>query len=92
MKNREHDVVDPISCDNIKIAENWVTENELGSEDFGSSDWMTVYPPLGNIMLLGPQIDDVDALGAGNHQYCRLEFYLVTKSSFINLIISTCRV
>ncbi|KAA8539485.1 hypothetical protein F0562_026177 [Nyssa sinensis] len=68
-KNKEQDAVDPISYDNIDIVEDWVTEKELCSEDFGSSDWMTVDPPLGNPMILGPSIDDAEELGAGFDDY-----------------------
>lgn len=41
-------------------------EKELCSEGSENTEWMAVDPPLGNLMLLGPQIDDVEALGAGN--------------------------
>uniref|UniRef100_A0A5B7C0P4 BED-type domain-containing protein n=1 Tax=Davidia involucrata TaxID=16924 RepID=A0A5B7C0P4_DAVIN len=68
-KNKEQDAVDPISYENIDIVEDWVTEKELCSDDFGSSDWMTVDPPLGNTMILGPSTDDVEDLGAGFDDY-----------------------
>lgn len=63
--NKEKDFMDPIAYNNINVVEDWVTEKEICAEDVGSSDWMTVDPPLGNIMLLGPQDDDVEALGTG---------------------------
>lgn len=64
-KDREQDAVDPISCENMGVVGDWVMEKEGCSEDFGSSDWMTVDPPMGNTMLLGPSTDDVQDLGAG---------------------------
>ncbi|KAI8029584.1 AUGMIN subunit 1 [Camellia lanceoleosa] len=64
-QNKEQDSVDPISFENIGIVGDWVMEKEGCSEDFGSIDWMTVDPPLGNAMLLGPSTDDVEDLGTG---------------------------
>ncbi|CAI9273593.1 unnamed protein product [Lactuca saligna] len=64
--NKEEDNPDPISYDNMKYVEGWVTEREMNTDDIGRSDWMTVDPPLGNIMVLGPpQVDDFEALGEG---------------------------
>lgn len=63
--NKEQDNPDPISYDNIKSVEAWVTEREIQADDVGRSDWMTVEPPLGNVMDLGPQVDDIEALGEG---------------------------
>lgn len=43
-----------------------MNEREMNTDDIGRSDWMTVDPPLGNIMVLGPpQVDDFEALGEG---------------------------
>lgn len=64
-RNKEQDLVDPISHENISIVEDWVMGKPLCSEDLESSDWMTVDPPSGNTMLLGTPIDDFEALGAG---------------------------
>lgn len=63
--NKEQDNPDPISYDNINSVEPWVTEREIQTDDIGRSDWMAVDPPLGNLMVLGPQVDDVEALGEG---------------------------
>ncbi|KAL4576287.1 hypothetical protein LXL04_012379 [Taraxacum kok-saghyz] len=64
--NKEEDNnPDPISYENIKSVEAWVTESEMNMDDVGRSDWMTVDPPLGNITVLGPQVDDFEALGEG---------------------------
>ena len=71
--NKEQDNSDPISYDNINSVEPWVTEREIQTDDVGRSDWMTVDPPLGNLMVLGPQVDDVEALGEGI-----FNFYLIT--------------
>nr|GEW08145.1 putative hAT transposon superfamily [Tanacetum cinerariifolium] len=65
LMNKEQDNPDPISYDNIKSVEAWVTEREILADDVGRSDWMTVEPPLGNVMVLGPQVDDFEALGEG---------------------------
>ncbi|PWA61298.1 hAT transposon superfamily [Artemisia annua] len=59
LMNKEQDNPDPFSYDNIKSVEAWVTEREIHADDVGSSDWMTVEPPL------GPQVDDIEALGEG---------------------------
>ncbi|CAI9092499.1 OLC1v1027754C1 [Oldenlandia corymbosa var. corymbosa] len=67
--NKEQDILDPISHEHISLAEDWVIGKPLCPEDMESSDWMTVDPPLGNIMLLGLPIDDVDALGTGFDDY-----------------------
>ncbi|KAF7131675.1 hypothetical protein RHSIM_Rhsim09G0005600 [Rhododendron simsii] len=64
-KDREQDAVDPISFENMGIVGDWVMVKEGCSEDFGSSNWMTEDPPMGNTMLLGPSTDDVEDLGAG---------------------------
>nr|XP_043618511.1 uncharacterized protein LOC122590246 [Erigeron canadensis]XP_043618512.1 uncharacterized protein LOC122590246 [Erigeron canadensis] len=63
--NKEQDSSDPISYDNIHSVEAWVTEKEIHADDISRSDWMTVDPPLGNVSVLGPQVDDIEALGEG---------------------------
>lgn len=63
--NKDQDNPDPISYDNINFVEAWVTEREVNTDDIGRSDWMTVDPPLGNITVLEPQVDDFEALGEG---------------------------
>ncbi|XP_059628104.1 uncharacterized protein LOC132270906 [Cornus florida] len=68
-KYKEQDAMDPISYDNIAIVEDWVSERELCLEEFGSPDWMAVDPPLGNPMVLVPQTDDAEDLGAGFDDY-----------------------
>lgn len=68
--------MDPISFENMGIVGDWVMVKEGCSEDFGSSNWMTVDPPMGNTMLLGPSTDDVEDLGAGNDS--RLQLHLIS--------------
>ncbi|GFZ14934.1 HAT transposon superfamily [Actinidia rufa] len=68
-KDKEQDAADPISFENVGIVGDWVIEKEGCLEDFGSSDWMSVDPPLGNTTLLGPTTDDVEDLGAGFGDY-----------------------
>ncbi|XP_021990013.1 uncharacterized protein LOC110886509 isoform X1 [Helianthus annuus] len=63
--NKEQETPDPISYDNINFAEAWVTEKEIHADEIGRSDWMTVDPPLGNVMILGPEVDDIETLGEG---------------------------
>ncbi|KAK4436611.1 hypothetical protein Salat_0824800 [Sesamum alatum] len=63
--NKQQEAVDPISYEHIDIVDDWVMETELCSDGSGNTEWMAVDPPLGNVMLLGPQIDDIEALGAG---------------------------
>lgn len=67
--NKEHENLDPISHDNISSVEAWVTEKEIHSDEIDRSDWMTVDPPIGNVMVLGPEIDDIEALGEGRFYY-----------------------
>ncbi|KAG8390833.1 hypothetical protein BUALT_Bualt01G0124600 [Buddleja alternifolia] len=68
--SKQQEVVDPISFEHIDVFEDWVVDKELSSEEgSGNVDWMAVDPPLGNTMLLGQQIDDVEALGAGFDDY-----------------------
>ncbi|XP_059297402.1 uncharacterized protein LOC132050255 isoform X1 [Lycium ferocissimum] len=64
-KNVEPDSMDSISYDKMELVHDWVSRRELSSEDMESSDWMTVDPPSGSIVPLGPLIDDIEALGAG---------------------------
>ncbi|PSR93126.1 Spore coat protein like [Actinidia chinensis var. chinensis] len=68
-KDKEQDAADPISFENVGIVGDWVIEKEGCLEDFGSPDWMSVDPPLGNTTLLGPTTDDVEDLGAGFGDY-----------------------
>ncbi|KAH6769196.1 hypothetical protein C2S51_014532 [Perilla frutescens var. frutescens] len=63
--DRLHEVVDTISYEHIDLVEDWVMEKEFCSEDAAKKGWMDVDPPIGNAVHLGPQIDDVQALGAG---------------------------
>ncbi|KAK1409447.1 hypothetical protein QVD17_35973 [Tagetes erecta] len=63
--NKEHENLDPISYDNIRSVEAWVTEKEIHSNEIDRSDWMTVDPPIGNVVILGPEVDDIEALGEG---------------------------
>lgn len=60
------DCMDSISYDKMELVHDWVSRRELSSEDMESSDWMTVDPPSGSIAPLGPLVDDIEALGAGN--------------------------
>ncbi|CAH9103901.1 unnamed protein product [Cuscuta epithymum] len=68
-KDREDVSVDPISYENIPFVKDWVSEREICSDEPASSDWMAVDLPLSNAMLLSPQVDDFEALGAGFGDY-----------------------
>ncbi|GFP86370.1 hypothetical protein PHJA_000780800 [Phtheirospermum japonicum] len=76
--SKQEEVVDPISYDHISLVEDWVMEKEVCSGGSENTEWMAVDPPLGNLMLLGPQIDDVEALGAGFDDY---EIFVGVKDS-----------
>ncbi|GER36693.1 hAT transposon superfamily [Striga asiatica] len=69
--NKLPKAVDPISYEHINLVEDWVVDNnkDLCSEGSENTEWMAVDPPLGNVMSLGPQTDDVEALGAGFDDY-----------------------
>lgn len=56
---------DPIAYENINVVGDWVMEKDLCSEISGNPDWTAVDPPLGDVALLGPSVDDIEALGAG---------------------------
>ncbi|XP_076954720.1 uncharacterized protein LOC143629296 isoform X1 [Bidens hawaiensis] len=71
--NKEHESPDPISYDAINSVDAWVTEKKIHSNEIDRSDWMTVDPPLGNVMILGPEVDDIEALGEGFHDHEILE-------------------
>jgi hypothetical protein len=73
--NKEQVIVDPISYESADVARDWVMGKPLCSEDLETSDWMTVDPPIGNTMLLGMPIDDVEALGAGNWRHASKSLY-----------------
>lgn len=62
---QQQEGVDTISYEYIDLVEDWVMEKEFSSEDPAKKGWMDIDPPLGNAVHLGPQIDDVQALGAG---------------------------
>lgn len=62
--NRERDMNDPISCD-IDVVKDWIIEKEVSLEEFVSSDWMTIEPPLGNTAIFQPSLDDVEDLETG---------------------------
>ncbi|GAV79673.1 zf-BED domain-containing protein/DUF659 domain-containing protein/Dimer_Tnp_hAT domain-containing protein [Cephalotus follicularis] len=61
---KEQISTDPISSDSRSSLEDWVMENEVGSEDHGSSDWISLDQLHANTMLLGPG-DDAEICGAG---------------------------
>ncbi|KAL8053110.1 hypothetical protein ABFX02_05G050850 [Erythranthe guttata] len=61
--------VDPISYEYIDIVQDWVMEKESCVENSSSAEWMAVDPPFGNHMILVPQTDDFEALGAGFDDY-----------------------
>ncbi|XP_057979338.1 uncharacterized protein LOC131165491 [Malania oleifera] len=63
-KSRGEDSVDPISFDSVCFVEDWIAENNVCSEDCGSSDWMAIDPALENTLLLGALNDDAEELGA----------------------------
>ncbi|XWS75730.1 hypothetical protein CRYUN_Cryun01aG0117200 [Craigia yunnanensis] len=66
LRNQEKDSVDPLSFNCKDILEDWIADNEVFLEDYGSSDWMSLDPLVGNRMLLGPSGDETeDFLGTG---------------------------
>ncbi|XP_047316089.1 uncharacterized protein LOC124919796 isoform X2 [Impatiens glandulifera] len=68
-KNREQqEAVDPTSYENIGVSEDWVMVKEECLDDYASSDWMAVDPPIGNPTLLGPATDDVEELGFEDYE------------------------
>ncbi|KAL3835402.1 hypothetical protein ACJIZ3_010138 [Penstemon smallii] len=65
LDDEQQKTVDPISYENIDIVGDWVMDKEVGSEGLGTADWMAVDPPSGNVVLSGPPVDDIEALGTG---------------------------
>ncbi|XVE72378.1 hypothetical protein DITRI_Ditri11bG0034700 [Diplodiscus trichospermus] len=65
-KNQEKDSVDPLSFTCKDILEDWIAGNEVCLEDYGSLDWVSLDPLVGNRMLSGPSGDETeDFLGTG---------------------------
>ncbi|XP_027116170.1 uncharacterized protein [Coffea arabica] len=64
-KIKEQEPVDPLLHANSRVAEDWLMKEEAYSDDQNISDWSTISPPMGNIMLLGSRADDFEALGVG---------------------------
>ncbi|OMO65882.1 putative Zinc finger, BED-type [Corchorus capsularis] len=66
LRNQEKDSVDPLSVDSKDVLEDWIADNVVGLEDYGSSDWTTLDPPVGNRMVSGSSGDEIeDFLGTG---------------------------
>ncbi|KAH8485981.1 hypothetical protein H0E87_027429, partial [Populus deltoides] len=63
--NKKQIPEDPISFDNISIIEDWITQNDLSLEDYGSSDWMSLVPPSVNTMPLVPSTDESEDVATG---------------------------
>ncbi|XP_057788958.1 uncharacterized protein LOC131005871 [Salvia miltiorrhiza] len=63
--DKQQEGVDIISYKNIDLVEDWVMEKDFCSENPTKKGWTDVDPPSVNDVHLGPQIDDVHALGAG---------------------------
>ncbi|KAL5709510.1 hypothetical protein ACHQM5_020190 [Ranunculus cassubicifolius] len=62
--NKEPGPMDPISTENIELAEEWVTKKLecLGS---GDSDWISLRPPMVNTMIVDAQTDEAEDLVPG---------------------------
>ncbi|XP_042475564.1 uncharacterized protein LOC122057512 [Macadamia integrifolia] len=64
-KNKELDALDPISFDNIDTVEDWVTEKENPSAEYGDSDWRALVQPAANTMLPLSPNDESEGFVAG---------------------------
>lgn len=64
-KNKEQEPVDPVLYANTSLVEDWLKKEEAHSNDQSTSDWSSVLPPTGNIILLESSADDFEALGSG---------------------------
>ncbi|KAH6767673.1 hypothetical protein C2S52_018656 [Perilla frutescens var. hirtella] len=67
--DRQQKVIDPLSYEHIDLVEDWVMEKEFFFEGSENKGWMDIEPSYSNVMPLGPQIDDIEALGAGFDDY-----------------------
>ncbi|GMI85602.1 hypothetical protein like AT4G15020 [Hibiscus trionum] len=66
LRNREKYSVDPLSFNSKDILEEWIADNEVYPEDYGSADWMSLDPPVDNRMHLAPPVYETeDFLGTG---------------------------
>lgn len=65
-KKKDQEPVDPILYTNPRVVEDWIENKESRAVDHSISDWTAVAPPLGNLMDIGSEIDDFEALDAGN--------------------------
>lgn len=82
VSGNKQETVDPISYEYIDIVQDWIMEKELSTDVSGSTDWMAVDPPLGNVMHPSPHINDIEALGAGNYSYFDLSFFFISLGCF----------
>ncbi|KAK8507750.1 hypothetical protein V6N11_046032 [Hibiscus sabdariffa] len=66
LRNREKYSLDPLSFNSKDVLEDWIADNEIYPEDYGSSDWMSLDPPVANRTPLAPSGDETeDFLGTG---------------------------
>ncbi|KAL4339840.1 hypothetical protein GQ457_08G015310 [Hibiscus cannabinus] len=66
LRNREKYSLDPLSFNSKDVLEDWIADNEIYPEDYGSSDWMSLDPPVANRTPLTPSGDETeDFLGTG---------------------------
>ncbi|KAK8546669.1 hypothetical protein V6N12_027444 [Hibiscus sabdariffa] len=54
LRNREKYSLDPLSFNSKDVLEDWIADNEIYPEDYGSSDWMSLDPPVANRTPLTP--------------------------------------
>lgn len=66
LRNQEKGSLDPLSFNCKDVLEDWIVDNEVCREDFGSSNWMSLDSQVGNRMLSRPSADETEEfLGSG---------------------------
>ncbi|KAK6259440.1 zinc finger protein [Theobroma cacao] len=66
LRSQDKDSADPLSFNSKEIGDDWIAYNAVCEEDYGSSDWMSLDPPVGSRMLSGTSGDETeDFLGTG---------------------------
>lgn len=81
--------MDPLSFNCKDVLEDWIVDNEVCREDFGSSNWMSLDSQVGNRMLSRPSADETEEfLDSGKYCWiCSHSVYKVLLGKVINLVL-----
>lgn len=68
-KSNEPDWTDPLSIECLNSVEEWVSNKETSSEEYGCHSWATLIPPSSSTELLGSPNDEAEDSGTGNESF-----------------------